>query len=377
MLLLKTKMNRSMRIFTLKNNWGYPKKSSSPRSRTEKWVGPTYFKKLPKRSAVPMPAVEADVTVMDDIFKGPEWTEGEDGKMWFNPSTSSDVVEEVESPYKWWNVEPSARVELEKASTASGGSATVASGTVTPTSVDDTTEVRRELLAKSMVARACRRLGSAPMEESVADLPMPDLDKYEQQINAVERVRNQLEINVFNGRELAKREEVKRKNGASDIASVPKSELDEKACYAGMAVHSAEPRILAATDLREDDTLRFGKSIKTGHREKTSALRALPFSLLVARPVPRNEFLGNKDAMVAYWKEWKKLEDKKTWQWSTLYYQNGQTLLNVRRTIPKMSGVANATSGICSVVWTKKVRSFPQGTPGGTLSTGSFFRAIK
>ena len=38
-------------------------------------------------------------------------------------------------------------------------------------------------------------------------------------------------------------------------------------------------------------------------------------------PVYRSRPVGkefNKEAMEAYWKEWKKLEDKKTWQWSTL-----------------------------------------------------------
>ena len=74
------------------------------RIRTEKWVGPTYSKKHPSRFVVSVPADGEETVTADDIFKGPEWTEGEDGKFWFNPSTTSDsvVVEEVESPLKWW-----------------------------------------------------------------------------------------------------------------------------------------------------------------------------------------------------------------------------------------------------------------------------------
>ena len=39
---------------------------------------------------------------------------------------------------------------------------------------------------------------------------------------------------------------------------------------------------------------------------------------LVARSVSRSEFIGNKKAMEAYWKEWRNLEDKKVWRWETL-----------------------------------------------------------
>ena len=41
-------------------------------------------------------------------------------------------------------------------------------------------------------------------------------------------------------------------------------------------------------------------------------------SILAARPVSRNEYLNNENAMKAYWKEWTNLERKGVWRWSTL-----------------------------------------------------------
>ena len=37
-----------------------------------------------------------------------------------------------------------------------------------------------------------------------------------------------------------------------------------------------------------------------------------------ARPVQRNEYTHDEDAMGAYWKEWKNLKEKKVWRWETL-----------------------------------------------------------
>ena len=36
------------------------------------------------------------------------------------------------------------------------------------------------------------------------------------------------------------------------------------------------------------------------------------------RPVTRNEYMGNDDAMGAYWKEWTNLEAKGVYRWETL-----------------------------------------------------------
>ena len=44
----------------------------------------------------------------------------------------------------------------------------------------------------------------------------------------------------------------------------------------------------------------------------------LPFSVLVARPVTRAEYIKNPKAMEAYWKEWSNLEAKQVWRWETL-----------------------------------------------------------
>ena len=36
------------------------------------------------------------------------------------------------------------------------------------------------------------------------------------------------------------------------------------------------------------------------------------------RIVSRKEYLSNPEAMDAYWKEWKNLEEKEVWKWNTL-----------------------------------------------------------
>ena len=48
--------------------------------------------------------------------------------------------------------------------------------------------------------------------------------------------------------------------------------------------------------IREEDSF-LGKALPTAHREKLETLRSAPFSALVARSVPRNEFINNPLAM--------------------------------------------------------------------------------
>ena len=59
-------------------------------------------------------------------------------------------------------------------------------------------------------------------------------------------------------------------------------------------------------------------SINKGHREKVTRDYPLGFGSFVARSVKRSEYQGNKMAMEAYWKEWKNLEKKGTWDWHSL-----------------------------------------------------------
>ena len=60
---------------------------------------------------------------------------------------------------------------------------------------------------------------------------------------------------------------------------------------AGLVVHSSPPRMANSSDIMSTDT--FGNSGRFKHRNNMLGNPTLPFSLLVARPVPRGEFLGN------------------------------------------------------------------------------------
>ena len=84
----------------------------------------------------------------------------------------------------------------------------------------------------------------------------------------------------------------------------------------GLTEHSAPPRFLNSSDLTPESS--FGRTRKFRHRDNIPGSPALPFSILVARPVSRGECLDNPKAMDAYWKEWRNLEAKQTWDWSTL-----------------------------------------------------------
>ena len=156
------------------------------------------------------------------------------------------------------------------------------------------------------------------MNDAAEDLPFPDMDQYAEQQEEVERVRSNLEDQCFLDREFETRSRMKRLNGKEGYHSVPESQISEIADLKGLEEHSKESRILSASALTESDSLQCRRLTTDSHRDKFSKIRCLPFSLLVAKPVSRNEFVGNPDAMKAYWKEWKKLEDKGTWNWNTL-----------------------------------------------------------
>ncbi len=78
---------------------------------------------------------------------------------------------------------------------------------------------------------------------------------------------------------------------------------EEKVDLAGLARHQPDPRILMDHDFMEDDNI-LGHSKASTHRDKICSTQLLPFSLLVARPVGKNEYLTDPKAMEAYWKEW-------------------------------------------------------------------------
>ena len=85
----------------------------------------------------------------------------------------------------------------------------------------------------------------------------------------------------------------------------------------GLSVHSEEPRLLTDSDFRDDDNFVMHSS-RGRHRQKHDDRCILPHSILVARSVSRAEYIGNKKAMEAYWKEWANLERKQVWRWESL-----------------------------------------------------------
>ena len=114
--------------------------------------------------------MQLDQAELDDIFHGPDWTEDEDGKFWFHPSSTGKEDDEPETeeqnPLPWWRGQDSM-------SAGAGGMATCATSIVpcatgssssSPHCADaaaaaatDPWSKRKSLLAKSMVARAIRR----------------------------------------------------------------------------------------------------------------------------------------------------------------------------------------------------------------------------
>ena len=141
------------------------------------------------------------------------------------------------------------------------------------------------------------------------DMDIPDLEDYDNRVESVERLKSECERNAITNRGRSSYFKVRR-----DVF-IPAVQREESACLALLASHSPEPRVLSDTDLTEGDDVR--SAVSGSHRSKVSC-QSVPYSLLVARSVPRNEFMGNKEAMDAYWKEWRNLEKKNTWRMETL-----------------------------------------------------------
>ena len=53
------------------------------------------------------------------------------------------------------------------------------------------------------------------------------------------------------------------------------------------------------------------------HCEKRLYDNSMP-GFYAARPVKRNDYIHDGDAMATYWKEWKNLEKREVWRWETL-----------------------------------------------------------
>ena len=192
-------------------------------------------------------------------------------------------------------------------------------GEVTTSTVD-----RRPLVAAAR-RRYNRKADSGEMvlETDVIDDGMinpcthavDDAEAYGDLYHQIETQRSRLEELAIFEREVdlrVRKDHQELQRGTSCAAA------DEAACLAALSeVHGAPPRLLRDTDFSEHDN--FTMRSKLGHhRERIRPAPILPYDVLVARSVPRNELLQNKEAMKAYWKEWENLENKQVWRWETL-----------------------------------------------------------
>ena len=127
-----------------------------------------------------------------------------------------------------------------------------------------------------------------------------DAQAYGDLYHQIETQRSRLEELAIFEREVdlrVKRDHQERQRGTPGI------EVDEKACLAALQeAHVAPPRLLSDTDFSEHDN--FTMRSKVGkHRDRINPSPIMPYNVLVARSVSRSEFLQDKEAMKAYWKE--------------------------------------------------------------------------
>jgi len=156
-----------------------------------------------------------------------------------------------------------------------------------------------------------KRLGE---KKRMSDATSPCVQEHENWPNAamdIERQRSALEELVVFEREVHNRYWFCKEKDTA------KSEVAEKSELCGLEVRSEPPRLLNDTDFRDDDSF-ANHSRLSRHRQKTVSGSVLPHSLLIARSVSKPEFVGNKKAMEACWKEWNNVEKKDVWRWDTL-----------------------------------------------------------
>ena len=137
----------------------------------------------------------------------------------------------------------------------------------------------------------------------------------------------------------------------------------------GLTVHSAEPRLLMDTDLKETDNFVMHSS-RGRHRQKHDDRCILPHSVLVARSVSRSEFIAKPKAMEAYWKEWDNLEKKSVWRWETL--REWDEVATEARNDNK-----EVHFGYMFGIWLRRVPSFLKATSDATSSIESSFRGTR
>ena len=148
------------------------------------------------------------------------------------------------------------------------------------------------------------------MSDGVVQATLSETPEFDNMYARIERERSSLENIAASENQVHARMCYLKENGRSHDNAV-QAELNS------LAEHDTVPRILAKDDFRDGQD--FGESAQFRHREKqNSSGSMLPFTLYTSRPVNRNEYVGNKDAMDAYWKEWSNLETKGVWRWDSL-----------------------------------------------------------
>ncbi len=138
------------------------------------------------------------------------------------------------------------------------------------------------------------------MEDNERHACLQESDDYAEMLFQIEKQAEELEeIAVFE-KAVDVRYAFVAKHGRS-------SNTVEATDMAGLMQHGLGPKLLNA---RYVDSYVEGqtRSKQSRHRQKLPN-RLMP-SLLAARPVSRNEYIGNRKAMEAYWKEWNNLESK-------------------------------------------------------------------
>ncbi len=119
----------------------------------------------------------------------------------------------------------------------------------------------------------------------------------------IETTRSALEELCFFERQVDTSMHIHR-NAKGEIGAQP---ANEKADLAGLAKHQPDPRILDDQDFMDTENM-MGHSKLSRHRDKICPSPLLPLSLLVARPVGKNDYLSDPKAMEGYWKSGRTLK---------------------------------------------------------------------
>ena len=147
---------------------------------------------------------------------------------------------------------------------------------------------------------------------TMEDAFIPCAQEHESWDNAYEDIETQRhlleELAIFE-RAADRRMNVMRGNNGYEAAQIADLEA--------LKLHNEPPRLLTDHDFKEGDNFVM-KSKRGRHRQKIVNSPIMHHDLLIARSISRKEYLGNPEAMAAYWKEWKNLEENGVWRWETL-----------------------------------------------------------